>query len=30
MLCGTAVCTGTTLFEEPSDSSTQRGKQGVV
>ena len=25
MLRGTAVYTGTTLFEEPSDSSTQRG-----
>ena len=30
MLRGTAVYTGTTLFEEPSDSSTQRGNQGVV
>ena len=30
MLRGTAVSTGTTLFEEPNDSSTQRGNQGVV
>ena len=29
-LRGTAVCTSTTLFEEPSDSSTQRGNQVVV